>query len=373
MPRLSKRPLWSVLCLFALTGCVPPQAGGSMLNLPGAPPGNAVSFSDLPGWSTDNTSGALEAFVTGCKAVTTMPPDQSLGGSGLAQSAGGQAGQWAGVCAAAKALPPNDDTAARQFFESYFVPYAVSGQALITGYFEPEFPGSKNLAPGYKVPLYAKPADDTLASLPRTAIDAGALYRKTPVTAYLADPVDAFMLQIQGSGRILLPNGKTLRVGFDGQNGQPYTPIGRVLVQQGDLSTDDVSYQSISAWLKAHPGEAKGIMEQNARYVFIKPLGYLPDDEGAPGSLGVPLTAGRSLAVDKSIIPLSTPVFIATTDPITQSSLDRLTIAQDTGGGIQGPDRADIFFGAGPDAETTAGSMRQPGQLFVLLPKPAAQ
>lgn len=373
MPRLSKRPLWSALSLFVLTGCVPPQTGGSMLNLPGTPPGNAVSFSDLPGWSSDNTAGALEAFVTGCKTITTMPPDQSLGGSGLAQSAGGQAGQWASTCAAAQAIAPNDAAAARQFFETNFIPYAVSGQALITGYFEPEFPGSKNLAPGYTVPLYSKPADDTLASLPRSAIDAGALNRKTPVTAYLADPVDAFMLQIQGSGRILLANGRTLRVGFDGQNGQPYTPIGRILVQQGALTADDVSYQTISAWLKAHPDQAKGIMEQNARYVFIKPLGYLPDDEGAPGSLGVPLTAGRSLAVDKSIIPLGTPIFVATTDPITQSPLDRLTIAQDTGGGIQGPDRADLFFGAGPDAETTAGSMRQPGQLFVLLPKPAAQ
>lgn len=372
MPRLSKRHLWSTLSLLALAGCVQPETGAS-LNLPGTPPGTAVSFADLPGWSTDNASAALEAFVIGCKTITIMPPDQSLGGSGLAQSDAGQAGQWSSVCAAAKAIAPGDDTAARQFFEAYFIPYAVSGQALITGYFEPEFPGSKNPTPGYKVPLYSKPADDSLASLPRSAIDAGALTRKTPVTAYLADPVDAFMLQIQGSGRILLSNGRTLRVGFGGQNGQPYTPIGRIMVQQGDLAADDVSYQSISAWLKAHPDQAQGIMEQNARYVFIKPLGYLPDDEGAPGSLGVPLTAGRSLAVDKSVIPLGTPVFVDTTDPITQSPLERLTIAQDTGGGIQGPDRADLFFGAGADAETTAGSMRQPGKLFVLLPKPAGQ
>jgi len=371
MPRKPPaRHLWPSLALAALTGCAVPQTG--TLNLPGTPPGSPVSFSALPGWSTDNTSEALEAFVTGCKSITLMPPDQPLGGAGLAQSDAGQAGQWAAACAAAKAVPPGDSTAARQFFEANFIPYAVSGQALITGYFEPEFPGSKNLAPGYTVPLYAKPADPALAALPRAAIDHGALYRKTPVTAYLADPVDAFMLQIQGSGRILLANGRTLRVGFGGQNGQPYTPIGRILVQQGDLAPDDVSYQSISAWLKAHPDQAQGIMEQNARYVFLKPLGYLPDDEGAPGALGVPLTAGRSLAIDKSVIPLGTPVFVATTDPITQTPLDRLTVAQDTGGGIQGPDRADLFFGAGPDAETTAGVMRQPGQLYVLLPKPAA-
>jgi membrane-bound lytic murein transglycosylase A len=180
------------------------------------------------------------------------------------------------------------------------------------------------------------------------------------------------MLQIQGSGRILLPNGTTLRIGFDGDNGQPYTPIGRILVQNGDLQPDDVSFQSISAWLKANPDQAQAIMEQNARYVFLRPLGPLPDDEGAPGALGVPLTAGRSLAIDKSIIPLGTPVFLATTDPITNAPLQRLTIAQDIGGGIQGPNRADLYFGAGPDAEASAGSMRQPSQLYVLLPNPPA-
>jgi membrane-bound lytic murein transglycosylase A len=160
-------------------------------------------------------------------------------------------------------------------------------------------------------------------------------------------------------------------VGFDGQNGQPYTPIGRLLVQQGDIAADQVSFQSISSWLKANPGQAQAIMEQNANYVFLHPLGPLPDDEGAPGALGVPLTAGRSLAVDKSIIPLGTPVFVATTDPVTNSPLTRLTIAQDTGGGITGATKADLFFGAGPDAETTAGIMREPGQLYVLLPNPA--
>jgi membrane-bound lytic murein transglycosylase A len=362
------RCLCAAFLLPTLIGCVQSPTSAT-LNLPGAPPGTPVSFAELPGWRTDHSAAALEAFLTGCKTITAMPPDQPLGGSGLAQAAAGQAGQWAATCAAAQTVPSNDD-AARQFFERHFVPYAVSGQALITGYFEPEFRGAKNPAPGYQVPLYAKPADDRLASLPRTAIDAGALNRKTPVTAYLADPVDAYMLQIQGSGRILLANGRTLRVGFGGQNGQPYTPIGRILVQRGALAPDEVSYQSIAAWLKAHPAEARGIMEQNARYVFIKPLGYLPDDEGAPGTLGAPLTAGRSLAVDKSVIPLGTPVFIATSDPLTQSPLARLTMAQDTGGGIQGPDKADLFFGAGPDAETTAGSMRQPGRLFVLLPIP---
>jgi membrane-bound lytic murein transglycosylase A len=351
---------------------VPPQATQQTPQLPGTPPGTQSPFAALPGWTQDNLSAALATFVLSCQTIAHMPPDQALGGTGMAQAAGGQAGLWQASCNAAQAVPPGDDAAARNFFEANFTVYAVPGQALITGYFEPEYPGSKNLGKGYTVPLYAKPADPALASLPRAAIDNNALYRKAPVTAYLTSPIDAFMLQTQGSGRILLPNGKTLRVGFDGQNGQPYTPIGRILVQDGDLAPADVSFQSIVAWLQAHPDQANGIMEQNARYVFLRPLGPLPDNEGAPGTLGVPLTANRSMAIDKSVIPLGTPVFLSTTDPLTNAPLQRLTVAQDTGGGIQGPNRADLFFGAGPDAEATAGSMRQPGQLFILLPNPQA-
>ncbi|WP_298284622.1 murein transglycosylase A [Acidocella sp.] len=366
-----RRPL-ALLLVFAATACAPLGPPSPLAALPGAPPGQSLAVAALPGWAQDNTAKALQAFVLGCKTIGQMPPDTSLGGTGLAQSAAGQAGQWQAVCAAAQAIAPNDETAARQFFEADFTAYALPGQALITGYFEPEYPGAKNQRPGYNVPLYAKPADAALAALPRIAIDHGALTRKTPATAYLTNPVDAFMLQIQGSGRILLANGTTLRVGFDGDNGQPYTPIGRLLVQNGDLTPDQVSFQSIAAWLHANPAQAQALMEQNANYVFLRPLGPLPDDEGAPGTLGVPLTAGRSLAVDKSVIPLGTPVFLTTTDPVTNAPIQRLAIAQDTGGGITGDAKADLFFGAGPDAETTAGIMREPGQLYMLLPNPTA-
>ncbi len=370
MPKI-KSGLWPALSLLALTSCVPPQP--AVQTQPGAPPGNKLAINSLPGWAQDNTAAALASFVLSCQTILHMPPDQALGGDDMAQEAAGQAGLWQASCTNAQAVPPGDDAAARSFFETNFTAYAVPGQTLVTGYFEPEYPGAKNLGKAYTVPLYAKPADPFLADLPRADIDNGALNRKAPVTAYLSSPADAFMLQIQGSGRILLPNGTTLRVGFDGQNGQPYTPIGRILVQNGAIQPSDVSFQSISAWLKDNPTEAKSIMEQNARYVFLRPLGNLPDDQGAPGTLGVPLTAGRSLAIDKSIIPLGTPVFLATTDPLTNAPIERLTVAQDTGGGIQGPNRADLFFGAGPDAEATAGSMRQPGQLYVLLPNPPAQ
>jgi membrane-bound lytic murein transglycosylase A len=361
------RRLLTLAAALALSACATQQVPLTGAN---APPGPEVSISKLPGWQQDNAAAALTSFVASCKAILLMPPDSPLGGSGLAQERAGQAGLWQPACTAAQAIAPDDQTAARQFFESWFTAYAVSGQALITGYFEPEVPGSKNQRPGYNVPLYAKPALASLANLPRSAIDGGALYRKAPVTAYVTSPVDAFMLQIQGSGRIVLPDGNILRIGFDGQNGQPYTPIGRVLVQMGALKPEDVSYQSISAWLKSHPDQAKSVMEQNTRYVYLRPLGPLPADEGAPGALGVPLTAERSTAIDKSALPLGAPLFIATTDPITGSAIDLLTVTQDTGGGIHGPDRADIFFGAGPDAEQIAGSMRQPGQLYLLLPRP---
>lgn len=360
------RRLTVLAAAMALSACAMqqyPQTG------PNAAPGPETSFTALPGWPQDNASAALASFVRSCKAILLMPPDTSLGGTGLAKERAGQAGLWQPACTAAKAVPPGNEPAARQYFQSWFNVFAISGQALVTGYFEPEVPGSKNEHPGYRVPLYAKPPVPALANLSRAAIDQGALYRKAPVTAYVTNPVDAFMLQIQGSGRIILPDGKTLRVGFDGQNGQPYTPIGRILEQMGAIKPDDISYQSISAWLKAHPREAKSVMEQNARYVYMRPLGPLPLNEGAPGALGVPLTAERSVAVDRSVIPLGAPLFISTTDPITGTAMNLLAITQDTGGGIHGPDRADIFFGAGPDAEETAGSMHQPGKLYLLLPR----
>jgi len=359
------------LPFLALAGCVPPQTGGAPPATVANTPANALAISALPGWNSDDTAAALAAFVQGCKALSLMPPDQKLGGTGTAAQTAGQAGLWQNTCNGAEDVAPGDEAGAKSFFQSYFVAYQITGQALVTGYFEPEYPGSKNLAPGYKVPLYAKPADPDLANLPRAAIDDNALYRKAPVTAYLADPVDAFMLQIQGSGRILLPDGHTLRVGFDGQNGQPYTPIGRILVANGDLTANNVSFQSISAWLKDNPDQAQAIMEQNARYVYLKPLGGLPDDEGAPGALGVPLTAGRSLAVDTSVIPLGVPVFVSTTNPLTRAAMNQLAIAQDTGGDIHGAAAADLFFGAGPEAEAIAGSMQQPGTLYILLPRPA--
>ena len=289
--------LW-LLPVFALAGCVQPQSGLLQQSANSGPALTAGRHKYPPRLGLGQHRRRPRNLRP---RLQSHRPD--AGGPGPRRprhgaEAAGQAGLWRNACTGAQDVAPGDTAAAQQFFETYFAAYRIHGPALITGYFEPEYPGARDSRRGYPVPLYAKPDDPALANLPRSAIDANALYRKAPVTAYLADPVDAFMLQIQGSGRILLPDGQTLRVGFDGQNGQPYTPIGRILVADGDLAANDVSFQSISAWLKAHPDQAQGIMEQNARYVYLKPLGGLPDNEGAPGALGVPLTAGRSLAVD---------------------------------------------------------------------------
>jgi membrane-bound lytic murein transglycosylase A len=363
------RSSWLLPALF-LAGCTLPNTG-SLAPLPDGTTVSPISLAQLPGWSAGDQAEALATFVRSCQTLNRMPADQALGGAGFLAEQAGQAGLWQNACNAAQDVTPGDEAAAQTFFQTNFAAYRVNGTALITGYFEPEYPGSENLARGYTVPLYAKPAVPALANLTRAEIDHGALYRKAPVTAYLQSPVDAFMLEIQGAGILRLPDGKILRVGFAGQNGQPYTPIGRILVQNGDLAANDVSFQSISAWLKAHPDQAQAIMEQNARYVFLKPLGGLAADEGAPGALGVPLTAGRSLAVDRAVIPLGMPVYITTTDPLTHAPLDRLTIAQDTGGGIHGLAAADLYFGSGPDAEATAGRMQQAGDLYLLLPRQA--
>jgi membrane-bound lytic murein transglycosylase A len=369
--RLNRWAALAALPLFWFGGCASPLGQAAIPpQIPGGPGLTVTDIHSLPGWADDHTAGALTALIRGCRVMQVMPPDQALGGTGLPAQLAGQAGLWQNACNGAADVNPVTDTTARSYFESYFAAYRIDSGATITGYFEPEYPGSKNLARDYKVPLYAKPADAYLASLPRAAIDNGALYRKAPVTAYLADPVDAFMLQIQGSGRVLLPNGDTLRVGFGGQNGQPYTPIGRILVADGDLAASNVSFQTISTWLKDNPDQAKALMEQNNRYVFLRPLGPLPDDEGAPGTLGVPLTAGRSLAVDKTDIPLGAPVFIVTTNPTTNAPMNRLTIAQDTGGGINGAGEAELFCGAGLSAGAVAGRMRQPGTLYLFLPRP---
>ena len=360
--------------------------------------GPAVSFypistRSLPGWGDGRETAALRAFLLSCSRINKAPPFQvMLSGAPIA----GQARHWQAVCRMAAQLGRNvSPVAARRFFENWFSAYQVTDQGnpdgLFTGYFEPLLNGSLKKTPRYSVPLYKKPNDLVTVQLgefnkalkgeqitgrvranklvpyaKRAEIESGALSGKGLELVWVDDPVDAFFLQIQGSGLVKLPSGKILRVGYAGKNGQPYFAIGRELVVRGALKMEDVSLQTIRAWLLANPAEARAVMNKNPSYVFFRVI----EGAGPIGAQGVPLTAGHSLAVDRRYIPLGAPLWLDTIDPLVPGSpLRRLVIAQDTGGAIKGVVRGDFFWGAGERARNGAGKMKQPGRFFILLPR----
>jgi membrane-bound lytic murein transglycosylase A len=346
-------------------------------------------FDGLPGWTTDRVADAMPALLRGCARLALAPIDQQLGGTGP----GAQAGDWRAPCAAARALPPNDEAAAREFLQSHFdlVPLtdAAHPEGLFTGYYEPQVEGSRERTRIYRFPLLAKPDDLIEQTAPdgtrryghvvggqfapyytRAEIDHGALRRQRLDLLYLKSPIDLFFLQVQGAGRVELPNGLVVRVGYAGTNGQPYVPIGRVLSEAGDIPPDQVSAQTIRDWLQSHPRDAQAVMEQNPRYTFFRDLPNVSPDEGPPGTLGVQLTPLRSIAVDPARIPLGAPVWIDTTN-VDGTQLQRLMLAQDTGTAMAGGLHLDIFYGWGDLAEDQAGRMQAQGRAWMLLPKAA--
>jgi membrane-bound lytic murein transglycosylase A len=364
-----------VAALAALCACAPTP-----------PPGRAslhpTTFAALDGWAADTHDQAARALARSCAARDASAAAPGTGAAGLSDTA------WDAPCGALDAAVLNDRDAARAFFERWFAPWRIDGTGLFTGYYEPEVRGA--LAPGgrYAVPLYRRPPevvavdlgefrdawrgeriagrveDGRLHPLPtRAEIDAGALAGRGLEIAWLDDAADAFFLQIQGSGRVRLPDGTLRRVGYDGGNGRPYTAIGRVLVERGAMPLEAVSMQSIRAWLAAHPDEADELMRRNASYVFFRWL----DGDGPLGTQRTVLVPGRSLAVDPRFVPLGVPVWIDVDGD--GGRLRRLTVAQDTGGAIRGAVRGDVFFGAGPDAAEAAGRLRAPGLAWLLLPK----
>ncbi|MGE5493214.1 MAG: murein transglycosylase A [Actinomycetota bacterium] len=288
----------------------------------------------------------------------------------------------------------------RRFFEDNFLPYAVvapdgNATGLITGYYEPLLKGSRHAGKAYPTPVLGVP-DDLLT------VDLGELYpeiknlrlrgrlvgnkvvpyysrgeitsREDKVPArtllWVEDPVEFFFLQVQGSGRVKLPDGSLVRLAYADQNGHPYQSIGKLLVERGELKLEEASMQGIQAWGRANPAKLNDILNANPSYVFFREA---PNSNAGPtGALGIPLTAERSLAIDPRTIPLGAPIFLSSTRPNSSQPLNRLMLAQDTGGAIKGAVRADFFWGFGKEAGEQAGRMRQAGKLWVFLPPEAA-
>ena len=384
--------LAALAAVLTLASCATMPATPRVVGPPGQLTLNPVSFDALPGWDHDHSAQAIPALLRSCARMRSVPPDESLGGAGQAAALAGTAGSWLGLCEQAARLPDGDDAAARRFLERVFQPYALSdGTATtgrLTGYYEPEVAGSLIRTGPYQTPILSRPHDLLWPTPPqsglkagriaggrlvpyytRAEIERGVLDRQHLAIAWLKSPIDAFFLEVQGSGRVRLPDGRILRVGFDGQNGQPYVPIGRLLVARGALRQDQISAPAIRAWLVAHPDQARAVMDANPSYIFFRELPDLPPDEGSPGALGVPLSPGRSLAVDRDFIPLGAPVYIATTNTSTGQPYDRLMLAQDLGSAIKGPLRGDIYFGWGPKADDEAGLMNSQAREFLLLPR----
>ena len=338
----------------------------------------AVGFDALPGWRDDDVTAALGAFLEGCAALKSQP-------------------RWAGVCAEAATLGAADPEAQRRFFEAGFVPHRILGAdpeaaGLLTGYYEPLLQGSRTPDARNRYPIYSAPDDLITVDLSgvapdtrnirlrgrfqgrklvpywsRAEIEEGKARLTGRELVWVDDAVELFFLQVQGSGRVRLQDGGMLRVGYADQNGHPYRSIGRALVDRGELPLEKASMQGIKAWAQANPTRLPGLLAENPSYVFFREL---PAGDGGPlGALGVPLTAGRSIAVDPSSVPLGAPVFVSSTWPNSNRPLDRLMVAQDTGGAIRGAVRADFFWGFGAEAGEQAGRMRQPLKMWVLLPR----
>lgn len=381
---------WAALLLtaaglmLAACGREPPPDLGDRLIL------ERASVADLPGWSRDDPRPALAAFRRTCGPILRGDQSRAVGPDGRF----GSRADWAPACRAAGDLDGGDPEAARGFFAAAFTVWRARddkpGDDVFTGYFEPELAGSRSKSAAFPVTLHKRPPDLVDVDLgafreqlrgeriagrvengrlvpyaDRAAIEDGALATRAEPLIYLADPVDAFFLHIQGSGLVVLPDGARVRVGYDGTNGRPYYAVGRWLIAEGEVPKEKMSLQAIRAWLAAHPERRRELMDRNPSYVFFREL----TGDGPVGAAGVTLTAGRSLAVDRRHLPLGAPMWVDVAYPTAAGpELRRLMVTQDTGGAIRGPVRADVFWGAGKPAEELAGPMAAKGRYWLLLP-----
>ena len=359
-----------------------PEPGPAPSAVPQPPPRpqtfQATDWRALPDWGADRHGEAMPALLLSCASLKSQP-------------------EWQSACAAATQIASDDAAAVRQFFETAFVAYAVhntdgSTEGLVTGYYEPLLRGSRTPSKTYRYAVYGVPDDLLVVELTdaqpnlkgmrlrgrlqgnkvvpyhtRAEIERGDAAVRGREIIWVDDAVELFFLQVQGSGRVKLPSGEIVRLGFAEHNGHPYKSIGRVLIERGELPQDKASMQAIKQWGKQNPDLLPLLLQQNPAYVFFREL---PSSSPGPvGALGVALTPGRSIAVDSSVVPLGAPVYLSSTWPLSARALNRLVLAQDAGSAIKGAVRADFFWGFGDEAGQIAGRMRQSGRIWVLYPR----
>jgi membrane-bound lytic murein transglycosylase A len=359
-----------------------------------------VAWADLDGWSADDHAQAFATFLASCKPIlNNARPAPELSRMNAALKT---------VCRRAVAAHPADADQARSFFEENFRPIGIArlGESMgfLTGYYEPVVDGAREPSSDYAVPMYRRPADLVMLNkrhrpgftlrgrklltnkgpvvrkfgrratpyYDRAQIENGALDGRKLEICWLKDPVDAFFIQIQGSARVRLADGSYLRLNYDGHNGRTYTPVGRVMIERGLGTRDTMSMERIRDYMAAHPEEGRALRQENKSFVFFR-VAQLAEDQEAVGGQGIPLTAGRSIAVDKALHAYGMPFWIEAQIGLNRmeatSRFRRLMIAQDTGGAIVGPARADIYFGAGDEAGRLAGNIRNPGRFVMLVPR----
>ncbi|MDR1995297.1 murein transglycosylase A [Azonexus sp.] len=368
----------------ACPSCPPPVTVTPTVPPPFSRTLQVADWSELPGWQDDDVAAAWPAFLQSCRGLAGRP----------------HGGEWKRICELAREAGDRPGFDHRAFFQDNLRPYAIvaedgSASGTVTGYYEPLLRGSRQPTRGFEQPVLGVPDDllsiDLSAVFPelkdkrlRGRIEgkrvvpywtrAEIVSRGDSIPArtllYVDDAIELFFLQVQGSGRVRLADGSMVRLNYADQNGHPYQSIGRVLVARGELKLEEASMQGIQAWARANPGRLDELLNNNPSYVFFREM---PDSKDGPiGALGVPLSAERSIAVDPRSVPLGAPVFLNTTRPNSAQPLNRLVLAQDTGGAIKGAVRADFFWGFGKAAGELAGRMKQSGRMWVLLPPEAA-
>jgi membrane-bound lytic murein transglycosylase A len=317
------------------------------MTAPAPAPAQMLDFEALDGWQTDDHRAALASFLETCDKLTDA--------------------DWRPICGFA-ADAGASKASAKAFFELFFKPVIIGDPpALFTGYYEPELNGSLIRSPRFAYPIYRRPPElkDGQVYHDRATLESGVLRGRGLEIAWLEDPVEVYFLHIQGSGRVRLPDGRQIRVGYAGRNGHAYRSIGQEMIRRGSHSPDQLSAQEIRAWVRANGRAGSEMLNHNPSYIFFRKLDDLPADKGPIGAMGRSISALRSVAIDPAFTPLGAPVWV---EKDGAAPIRSLMVAQDTGGAIKGPQRADIFFGTGDAAGDAAGTVKDGGRLIVLLP-----